>query len=245
MKTRLMAAALFFALFLGFVSNGYAQKDPNEENKSKQSKDEAPAKTVDFQAQLGMKMSALENLGNLIDNARKEGDANSLLSAAMILYVAENNSGKKAVITAESLLNEATELATLQKNAAAVQNAAKVWSNALFANNSAKANELNDVIKSIEAESGERGSGAKVVDVRVNNYTDYTIYVYIDGVYKGYLYPDYYNVYYNIGTGWTSFYAETDYMWIGGKYTYYYWSNSYNLTTYDYTTAADFTWSVY
>lgn len=245
MKTRLMVTTLFFALLFGFVSNGYAQKDPKEENKSKQSKDEAPAKTVDFQSQLGLRMSALENLGNLIDNARKDGDVNSLLSASMILYVAENNSGKKAAITAEELLNEATVMATTQKSASGVQNAANVWANSMFANNSSKANELSDVIKSIEAESGERGSGAKVVDVRVNNYTAYTIYVYIDGVYKGYLYPDYYNVYYNIGTGWTSFYAETDYMWVSGKYTYFYWSNSYNLTTYDYTTSEDFTWSVY
>ena len=226
----------------------FAQKDPKEENKSKMEKVNIPANTIDFKAQLGSDTYALEQLGTMIENGRKYADINSLLSASMVLFLAEKNTGKTAQISALALLKEATDLAKTQKNVKAAKNCADVWGNPMFGNDSKQSGELVSLAKSFEEEiASTRGPGAKVVDVKVENYTDYGMYVYIDGVYKGYIASGYYVVYQNIGTGWTSFYTETDDIWSSsqGKYVYYYWSNSYNLTDYDYTSAADFVWSVY
>lgn len=225
-----------------------AQDKPKEENKKGVESVVTPVKTIDFRAQLDPTFEALDQVAAMIDNGRKFGDVNSLLSASMVLFLAENSSGKKAQLSALDLLKEATDMAKKQKNTKALKTCSEVWANPLFANNSAEAKTLNEHLANLEEElASTRGPGAKVVDVKIENYTSYTVYIYIDGVYKGYLKPGYYVVYNNIGAGWTSFYAETDEFWSysKGQYIYYKWNNSYNLTNYDYTYATDFTWSIY
>lgn len=240
---------LFVLMAFGTTSIVFAQtKDAKETTKDKKEKVDVPARTIDFKAQLGSGTLALDQVGIMIDDGRKYGDVNSLVSASMILFMEEKATGKKAQITANDLLKEAQDLAVKQKNVTALKTIAQVWENPLFGNNKSEAKNLSSTISSIESElASTRGPGAKVVDVKVENYTAYTIYVYIDGIYKGYINPGYYVVFTNIGKGWTDLYAETDNMWSSsqGRYIYYYWSNSYNLLEYDYTTAADFTWSVY
>ncbi len=250
MKTTKMFAIVLTLIFSLTVSSAvYAQdKKPKEENKKSKEQVVIPATTIDFKAQLKSTSSALESVGKMIEDGRKNGEVNTLLAASIILFLEEGATKMKAQITAMDLLKEATTLATTQKNVSALKTVQSFWSNPLFGNDKSKAQEVASTITNVEQElASNRGPGAKVVDVKVENFTNYTIYVYIDGTYKGYVNSGYYIVYNNIGTGWTDFYAETDNIWSSsqGKYVYYYWSNSYNLTNYDYTYAADFTWSVY
>jgi hypothetical protein len=223
-----------------------AQNQPKEENKKKTEVVTIPANTIDFKTQLSSNNLSLDQLGVIIENGRRYSDVGSLLSAAMILFLEEKNTNKKAQITAIDLLKEASELAKTQKSIIAVKNCADVWNNSQMGNNSSEGKNLLDLSKSFEEElAANRGPGAKVVDCKIENFTEYDIYVYIDGVYKGKVPSGYYIVYQNIGAGYTTFYAETDNVWTGSKYTYYYWKNSYNLKRYDYTSATDFTWSIY
>ncbi|MBV6511622.1 MAG: hypothetical protein HRU80_08365 [Ignavibacteriales bacterium] len=246
--TNRFAAFVLMLAFL-FTSVSVAQdKKPKEENKKSNETVTVPANTIDFKAQLKSSNSSLDNLGAMIENGRKKAEVNTLIAAAMILFLEEGATKSKAQITGNDLLKEATELATKQKNVNALKTLQGIWENSMLGNDKNKSKDLGATISSVEAElASTRGPGAKVVDVKVENYTNYTIYVYIDGVYQGYLNSGYYVVYNNVGTGWTDFYAETDNIWSSsqGKYIYYYWSNSYNLTNYDYTYATDFTWSVY
>lgn len=246
--TNRFAAFVLMLAFL-FTSVSVAQdKKPKEENKKSNETVTVPANTIDFKAQLKSSNSSLDNLGAMIENGRKKAEVNTLIAAAMILFLEEGATKSKAQITGNDLLKEATELATKQKNVNALKTIQGIWENSMLGNDKNKSKDLGATISSVEAElASTRGPGAKVVDVKVENYTNYTIYVYIDGVYQGYLNSGYYVVYNNVGTGWTDFYAETDNIWSSsqGKYIYYYWSNSYNLTNYDYTYATDFTWSVY
>ncbi len=250
MVSRFRFSAILLVVFALLVSSTvYAQdKKPKEENKKSNEKVVIPANTIDFKAQLKSSNSSLDNLGAMIESGRNKAEVNTLLSAAMILFLEEASTKMKAQVTGLDLLKEATELATKQKNVSALKTLQSVWENPMMGNDKAKSKDLSNTITTVESElASTRGPGAKVVDVKVENYTNYTIYVYVDGTYKGYVNSGFYIVYNNIGTGWTDFYAETDNIWSSsqGKYIYYYWSNSYNLTNYDYTYAADFTWSVY
>lgn len=247
--TRLSVMLVLLAAFL-FTSASFAQekKKPNEDQKDKKEEVKVLAKQIDFNAQLGSPSVSLKELGNLIDEARRSADVVSLLSASMTLFLEEKATGRSAQITAKDLLKEATAMAKNQKNIKALQQCQLLWENTLFANDKKAGAELADAIKIIEADlAAVRGGGAKVVDVKVENRSSYTVYVYIDGVYKGYVNSMYYVVYTNIGLGWTSFYAETDNMWSSsaGKYIYYKWSNSYNLQDYDLSYTEDFTWTIY
>jgi hypothetical protein len=248
-NSKMFAIVLTLVLSLFFSSGMMAQeKKPKEENKKSKEQLVVPASTIDFKAQLKSTNSSLESLGKLIEDGRKNAEVNTLLAASMILFLEENSSKMKAQITGLDLLKEATTLATTQKNTAALGTVKAFWESPLFGNDKDKAKEVASTITNVEQElASNRGPGAKVVDVKVENYTNYTIYVYVDGTYKGYINSGYYIVYNNVGTGWTDFYAETDNIWSSsqGKYIYYYWSNSYNLTNYDYTYETDFTWSVY
>lgn len=246
--TNRFAAFVLMLAFL-FTSVSVAQdKKPKEENKKSSETVTVPANTIDFKAQLKSSNSSLDNLGAMIENGRKKAEVNTIIAAAMILFLEEGATKSKAQITGMDLLKEATDLATKQKNVNALKTLQGIWENSMLGNDKNKSKDLGATISSVEAElASTRGPGAKVVDVKVENFTNYTLYVYIDGVYQGYLNSGYYIVYNNVGTGWTDFYAETDNIWSSsqGKYIYYYWSNSYNLTSYDYTYATDFTWSVY
>ncbi|GMU85389.1 MAG: hypothetical protein AMXMBFR48_06310 [Ignavibacteriales bacterium] len=242
-------AAFVLMLAFLFTSVSVAQdKKPKEENKKSSETVYIPANTIDFKAQLKSSNSSLDNLGAMIENGRKKAEVNTIIAAAMILFLEEGATKSKAQITGMDLLKEATDLATKQKNVTALKTLQGIWENSMLGNDKNKSKDLGATISSVEAElASTRGPGAKVVDVKVENFTNYTLYVYIDGVYQGYLNSGYYIVYNNVGTGWTDFYAETDNIWSSsqGKYIYYYWSNSYNLTSYDYTYETDFTWSVY
>ncbi|MCC6549769.1 MAG: hypothetical protein IT279_06835 [Ignavibacteriaceae bacterium] len=242
-------AALVLMLAFLFTSVSVAQdKKPKEENKKSNETVTVPANTIDFKAQLKSSNSSLDNLGAMIENGRKKAEVNTIIAAAMILFLEEGATKSKAQITGMDLLKEATDLATKQKNVNALKTLQGIWENSMLGNDKNKSKDLGATISSVEAElASTRGPGAKVVDVKVENFTNYTLYVYVDGVYQGYLNAGYYIVYNNVGTGWTDFYAETDNIWSSsqGKYIYYYWSNSYNLTNYDYTYETDFTWSVY
>ncbi|MCK6613252.1 MAG: hypothetical protein HRU80_08355 [Ignavibacteriales bacterium] len=248
-NSKMFAIVLTLVFSIFFSSAALAQdKKPKEENKKSKEQLVVPASTIDFRAQLKSSNSSLESLGKMIEDGRKNAEVNTLLAASMILFLEENSSKMKAQITGLDLLKEATTLATTQKNTSALNTVKALWENPLFGNDKDKAKEVAATITNVEQElASNRGPGAKVVDVKVENYTNYTIYVYVDGTYKGYINSGYYVVYNNIGTGWTDFYAETDNIWSSsqGKYIYYYWSNSYNLTNYDYTYETDFTWSVY
>lgn len=170
----------------------------------------------------------LADIGEMIDNARHQKDGFDLLAATQLLILAEKMSGKKsAVITSEALLSEVGDLAKDQKNAKLAKLVAEFYTNA---GNKVKADEYTKLAKDYEALAGTtRG----YCWVRVNNYSSWTVDVYIDGWYKGTLSPGYYS-YFKIWEGYTKLYAE-------GTYTDYYWGPVYQDIGEDET----FTWNLW
>jgi hypothetical protein len=232
-----------------FGSFAHAQKkEPREENKNAIVETVTPPRTIDFQAQLGSDSYVLDEVGEMIDDGRTYADARSLLGAAMVLFMEENATGKKASITAMDLLEEATILAQIQNNPEALKACADVWSSDAMGANNDKAAELAAMATDAKEEiAATRGSGEKVVDIRVENYSERTVYIYIDGEYQGYVDPGYYIIFTNIGLGLTTFYGQTDYYWSDAKgdYTFTYYEDEFDLQSYDLTDEADFAWSVY
>ncbi|MEO0096423.1 MAG: hypothetical protein ABIL46_05345 [candidate division WOR-3 bacterium] len=170
----------------------------------------------------------LADIGEMIDNARHQKDGFDLLAATQLLMLAEKMSGKKStVITSDALLNEVGDLAKDQKNAKLAKLVAEFYTNA---GNKTKADEFTKLAKDYEALAGTtRG----YCWVRVNNYSSWTIDVYIDGWYKGTLSPGYYS-YFKIWEGYTKLYAE-------GTYTDYYWGPIYR----DIGEGETFTWNLW
>ncbi|MEO0124263.1 MAG: hypothetical protein ABIL69_09725 [candidate division WOR-3 bacterium] len=170
----------------------------------------------------------LADIGEMIDNARHQKDGFDLLAATQLLMLAEKMSGKKsAVITSDALLNEVGDLAKDQKNAKLAKMVAEFYTNA---GDKTKADEFTKLAKDYEALAGTtRG----YCWVRVNNYSSWTINVYIDGWYKGTLSPGYYS-YFKIWEGYTKLYAE-------GTYTDYYWGPIYR----DIGEGETFTWNLW
>lgn len=238
----------FFALFavaVLFSSASLMAQPYNLKSDTKKEKALVPPKTVDFRAQLGSTNTALDKVGEIIDEGRQTKNVKTLLSAAMILFLEENTQEKKAQITGMELLKEASEIAEGQKNSQSLYACAYVWGS-IWVNDAASADKYNKLAASFEGKgAGLRGPGAKECSVQVENHFDQRIYVYIDDVYKGYVEPGYWAKYTNIGLGTTKLYAETEDYWVEAENDYFYsfWEYELDLKAYK-DDKPDFTWKL-
>jgi len=237
-----LLAGLFLVSFTGLAQKTEVIKSP-----SKMAADVINVNKIDFKTEFGSSNSALSKLAELITDGRRDGDVKALVSAAMILFMEENTTGKKAPVTGKALLEEATEKATTQKNYQALLACSDAWAAKTLGNNPAKASELAQLAAQAKADkaAGLRGPGAKECSVRVENYSQFEIHIYIDDVYMGEVEPGYYIHFKQIGSGETKLYAETDYVKDpnSGEDTYYYWEGSINLKSYK-DDKPDFTWQL-
>ncbi len=225
--TRIMAILLIAGLVIpGLV---YAQKGKGAEQKT----GSAPLtveklKYKNIQDEFDPTYDFLADIGEMIDNARHQKDGFDLLAAAQLILFAEKSTGKKSsVITSDVLLKEVGDLTKDQKNAKLAKALADLYNSM---GNKASADEYTKLAKEYEALAG---STRGYCWVRVNNYSSWTIDVYIDGWYKGTLSPGYYS-YFKIWEGYTKLYAE-------GTYTDYYWGPVYQDIAEDET----FTWNLW
>ncbi len=148
-----MHKLMFFLIILVFTafSQGIDQK-PHHDKKEKPMEKQpdvvlknAPLVsplTIDFQIELGSKNKALKKIGEIIQRGKDQNDVKALLSAAVILFLEESNSGKKARITGKDILIMATEIAVQMKNAKDINACALFWEDKLFGNDPAKAKEI-------------------------------------------------------------------------------------------------------
>lgn len=101
----------------------------------------SPYKT-DFQIVFSSSNEALQKVTGLIETGRKKKSVETLLSAALILFMEEKSTGKKASITGASLLNEATQLALRSKKRDLVKLVAIYWDDPALGNDQQYAFEL-------------------------------------------------------------------------------------------------------
>ncbi|HEC79282.1 MAG TPA: hypothetical protein ENI34_09125 [candidate division WOR-3 bacterium] len=229
--TKILAILLVAALVIPGLT--FAQKGKGEELKTGSEKlTVEKLKYKNIQDEIDPTYDFLGDIGEMIDNARHQKDGNDLLAAVSLLFCAEKMSGKKSsIITAAALLEEVGELAKEQKNAKLARAVADFYKDAIFGlGDNAKADEFMKLAKEYELVASQtRG----YCWVRVNNYSSWTIDIYIDGWYKGTLSPGYYS-YYKIWEGYTKLYGE-------GTYTDYFWGPIYRDIGEDET----FTWNLW
>lgn len=116
---RLLPLVIFAASLIAIGQAHSADKTAAVEKDSTVIKS-APAgaeKHVDFNAELGLSFPSLTDLSNRIRIARHRPDPVALAVIATELGVAEKVSGKKASLTAKSLVDEAVELAIVRHDA--------------------------------------------------------------------------------------------------------------------------------
>ncbi|KAB2908486.1 MAG: hypothetical protein LC102_05505 [Ignavibacteriales bacterium] len=96
----------------------------------------------DFNLDFSSSNLALKKLTSIIESGRKKKSAETLLSAAMILFMEEKSTGKKSNITGISLLKEATEIALRSKSKKLLKLVSDYWADPAFGNNSKYAEDL-------------------------------------------------------------------------------------------------------
>ncbi len=101
----------------------------------------SPYKT-DFQLVFSSSNNALQKVAGLIEAGRKKKSVETLLSAALILFMEEKSTGVKASITGMSLLKEATQLALNSKKKDHLKLVALYWDDPAFGNNQQYAYDL-------------------------------------------------------------------------------------------------------
>ncbi len=225
--TKIMAILLIAGLIIpGLV---YAQKGKGAEQKTGSSPlTVEKLKYKNIQDEFDPTYDFLAHIGEMIDNARHQKDGFDLLAAAQLVLFAEKSTGKKSsVITSDALLKEVGDLTKDQKNGKLAKALADLYNSM---GNKANADEYTKLAKEYEALAG---STRGYCWVRVNNYSSWTVDIYIDGWYKGTLSPGYYS-YFKIWEGYTKLYAE-------GTYTDYYWGPVYQDIAEDET----FTWNLW
>jgi hypothetical protein len=210
-----IARTLAILLIAGLVLPGIlmGQAAAKEENKAVKS-EVVKLKYKNIQDDIDPTFDFLSDIGEKIDNARHAKDGNGLVASALVLLYAEKAAGKKSTfITGEALVTETGDLAKEQKNAKLARTVAEVYGDAMLGVvDKKKADEFTKLAKEYDAvAAGTRG----YCWIRVNNYSSWTVDVYVDGWYKGTLSPGYY-AYYKVWEGYTKIYGE-------GSYTDYYW----------------------
>lgn len=236
-------AALLLVSFTGLAQN----KTEVIKSPSKMAANFVNVNKIDFKTEFGSSNSALSKLGELISDGRRDGDVKALVSAAMILFMEEAATGKKAAITGKELLTDATGKAVNQNDYQALIACADAWGAKTLGNDAAKSAELSKLAAQAKADKskGLRGPGAKECSLQIENYSQYKIHIYVDDVYMGSVDPGYYIKFVEVGSGTTKLYAETEYVKDpnSGEDTYFYWQGEINLKSYK-DDQPDFTWQL-
>lgn len=195
-------------------------------------KDVVKLKYKNIQDELNPAFDYLADIGEIIDNGRYQKDGHDLLAAAILLHMAELQTGKtSSYITSAGLFTEAGELAKGQKNAGLAKALSDYYGGKLFASNKEKADEFAKLAKEFEATaSATRGYGW----VKIENYSSYFVDVYIDDWYEGRVYSGYYS-YFKVWEGETELYAEAPYTEPHNWYWGPRWIDLYEDETYTWT----------
>ncbi len=149
------------------------------------------ATTIDFGKTLGLPFESLVNLGSRIELARLASDPIALASAANELAVAEKVSGKKASLTADTLVKEAAELAKEREQSTELRAVGLLLKDDPAAKDLDK---LADDAKKRETDeaaafkAGERKRGISG-NLTVQNTSPFTVNVYVNGRYYGWVNP--------------------------------------------------------
>ena len=245
-NTRFFAFALAALFLLNFA--GFSQKPPKIiKSPTNVASKIVNVNKIDFKAEFGSSNSALSKLGEIISDGRRDGDVKALVSAAMILFMEEAATGKKASVTGKALLEEATTKATNQNNYQALIACSDAWGAKTLGNDASKSAELAKLAAAVKGKSGKslRGPGAKECTLQIENYSTYKIHIYVDDVFMGSVEPGQYIKFQQVGSGTTKLYAETDYVKdpTSGEDTYFYWQGEINLKSYK-DELPDFTWQL-
>jgi len=149
------------------------------------------ATAVDFTKALGLTFESLEDLGSKIEQARKSPDPLALVSLANVLAAAETVSDKKASLTSEALIKEATEMVKQRRSSTELK------AFALLIKDDSAIKTLNSLAKQAAkhekaardaAKAGEKGRGIAGYVTVVNN-TAYRIYIWEDSRQLGWVNP--------------------------------------------------------
>src|SRR5205823_8239229 len=123
LSMRLQLAAVLGLMLAspGLAQNPEAAKKDDQQKVDSQGQKKTPAARVDFKKELNLPYNSLSTLGARIDTARRGHDPVALAHAASELSVAEKVSGKKAGVTASTLMTESAQLAQLRRQADELQ----------------------------------------------------------------------------------------------------------------------------
>jgi hypothetical protein len=183
---RLLATAIVASLAV----TGVARADDGNTLDS-QLEERTSAASIDFAGELGLQFPTLTTLGARIEQARQAGDPVGLMAAATELRVAEGVSEEQASLTAETLTEEAVELA--QMRGASVELKAV----AMLVDDEATTESLQEAIAAAEEreeeikdaqEDGEQ-SRYLVGDLIINNHTHFWLDIHVNGFYTGLVAP--------------------------------------------------------
>ena len=134
---RKLGILLWFGLILSSAS--FAQEVLA--SKPNQTGIKSPFKT-DFSTTFASSNNALAKVAQLLESGRSHKSVETLLSAALILFMEEKCSGTKASTTGLSVLQEATTMALKSKNKKLLKLVASFWEDPGFGNNQNYAAEL-------------------------------------------------------------------------------------------------------
>jgi hypothetical protein len=187
MRTKLLGAALLAGcvVLLGIrVTSAADDKKPVANEKKVEAKAEkyTPASTIDFGSELGLSFPALTTLGARIEAARRAPDPVALAAAGQELAAAEKVSGKKAGLTADTVLKEAVDLAKVRGNSKEMLLVAELVKGDAAKDLQAEADKAAQAEK---AEQPEATRGARYL--RVVNHTHEGLDIYVDGRFLGHV----------------------------------------------------------
>jgi hypothetical protein len=163
-------------------------------------------KSADIKAALdtdGFKLPG--NIGELIDKARESGNPAETWPVALSLMLAEKASGSESeLVTSRALVDEATDKARRNKDAANLAMAAYAYQNtgddAMFTTLMAESQ------AAASAATGEK-AGPYTFDMEVNNYWNEPADIYLEDAFLGTVYPGYYLFWSDLPIGYYYLYA--------------------------------------
>jgi hypothetical protein len=214
-KLLLVVMVVLMVSFIAFATMAYAKEKETEVAGKEMEKPMEMFKYKNIMGEFGAEYHFLADIGEMIDKGREHRDGNTLLAAALLLFYAEKDAGKKAeTITGKGLLEETANLAKEQNNEELASKIADFYEDDIFGmDNAEMANEFRKLAKQYKAASETRAGYGTVI---INNDTPYYIRVYVNGYDRGILYSG------NIG--WvTDIPAGTILLYGYAPYTDYEW----------------------
>jgi hypothetical protein len=194
MSGRRWLGGLALVLALGLPAGGDEPAKPGTKKDDKQVVDSharkgKPAHSINFSKELGLPFASLKTLGGRIDAARRTPDPVSLGHLASELHVAEQVSGKKASLTSNAVLKEATELAVMRRKQ--LELAALLRLNTQIANEQGTLTFLKEQIASAKRQAQQESEAVRRNEeptgprkLLVNNYTTQYAVIHVNGNFK-------------------------------------------------------------